>query len=123
MLLFDGDCGFCTVCVGFIERRIRPAAEVLPYQWQDLAGYGVTAERAAHEVLWVRPDGTVSGGARGVAALLRSARGPWRPLGYVLAVPPVSWAAHGLYRLVARNRHKLPGGTAACSIAAAPPRR
>ena len=33
-------------------------------------------------------------------------------------VPPASWVAAGVYRLIAINRSRLPGGTAACSMPA-----
>ncbi|MDX6740320.1 DUF393 domain-containing protein [Actinocorallia sp. A-T 12471] len=121
VLLYDGDCGFCTMCVGFLRRRVRPAAELLPYQQQDLAAYGVTAARASHEVLWITPANTAHGGSRAIAALLRTSPRPWPLLGRLLSLPPLTWAAHATYRLIANNRHRLPSST--CSIAAAPPRR
>jgi predicted DCC family thiol-disulfide oxidoreductase YuxK len=37
----------------------------------------------------------------------------------VLAAPPVSALAWPIYRWIARNRHRLPGGTAACSLSQA----
>jgi predicted DCC family thiol-disulfide oxidoreductase YuxK len=123
VLVFDGDCGFCTSCVSFVERRLRPDCETVPRQFADLAALGVTPERAAHEVLWVTPTGRVYGGARAVAKiLLRTGRG-WAPLGALLMLPPVRWVAHVLYRLVADNRHRMPGGTAACAAPAPRGRR
>jgi predicted DCC family thiol-disulfide oxidoreductase YuxK len=113
VLLYDGDCGFCTSSARFIERRIPADAEIVAYQRADLDALGTTAERAEHEVLWAA-GGRVYGGARAVAMLLTAAGGPWRPLGVFLRVPPVSWIAQGLYRLVSANRYRLPGGTPAC---------
>lgn len=115
MLIFDGDCGFCTSSVRFAERRIGVRARVAPWQLTDLPALGITRERAEREVLWAE-DGRVYGGAQAVARLLISAGPPWRPLGFVLRVPPFRWAAHGLYRLIAGNRRHLPGGTPACSL-------
>lgn len=114
MLVFDGDCGFCTSAVRVIERRVRPRCDVTPWQRADLAALGVSAERAQHEVLWVTPVGRVYGGAQAVARLLLSAGGAWSVAGAVLTLPPARWAALGVYRLVADNRHRL-GGTAACT--------
>ncbi|MDT0269979.1 DUF393 domain-containing protein [Streptomyces sp. DSM 44915] len=116
VLVYDGDCGFCTTSVRFAERWIRPDCTTVAWQFADLAALGVTAERARHEVLWVTPSGRVHGGARAVAKLLSRAGRWWAPLGAVLALPPVSWLAHGCYRLVARHRHRLPGGTPACAL-------
>ncbi|CAL9330604.1 hypothetical protein SUDANB43_00060 [Streptomyces sp. enrichment culture] len=115
VLVFDGDCGFCTAAVRWIERKVRPHCETVAWQQADLAGLGVARERARHEALWVTPAGTIHGGSGAVAKLLLSAGGAWTMLGAVLMVPPVSWAARGVYRLVADNRSRLPGSTASCS--------
>jgi predicted DCC family thiol-disulfide oxidoreductase YuxK len=34
----------------------------------------------------------------------------------VMVVPPFSWLSALSYRLVAKYRHKLPGGTPACKL-------
>lgn len=115
VLIYDGDCGFCTTSARFAERRIPSHAEVVPYQTTDLAALGTAEERAAYEVLWVR-DGRVYGGAQAVAMLLIDAGGVWRPVGLLARVPPFRWIAHGLYRLIANNRQRLPGGTPACRV-------
>jgi predicted DCC family thiol-disulfide oxidoreductase YuxK len=118
VLLYDGDCGFCTTSAGFIERRIPTTAEVMPYQFADLTALGTTAARADREVLWVEPD-RIFGGAQAIARLLIDAGGPWRPLGLLIRVPPIRWLAAGVYHLVTVNRHRLPGGTPACALPAA----
>ncbi|TDB98428.1 DUF393 domain-containing protein [Actinomadura sp. 7K534] len=116
VLVYDGDCGFCTSSVRFIERYVPARAEIVAFQYADLGELGTTAERAEHEVLWIDRAGRVSGGAEAVGRLLTAAGGPWRALGVVMRVAPASWAAHAAYRLIARNRHRLPGGTAACAL-------
>ncbi|KAA6221267.1 DUF393 domain-containing protein [Streptomyces albofaciens JCM 4342] len=116
VLVYDGDCGFCTTSVRFAERRIRPRCTVTAWQFADLEALGVTRERAEHEVLWITPAGTVYGGAQAVAKLLMSARGGWAVPGALLTLPPFRQLAHVVYRLVADNRHRMPGGTAACSL-------
>ncbi|MFJ6697992.1 thiol-disulfide oxidoreductase DCC family protein [Streptomyces sp. NPDC091272] len=115
VLVFDGDCGFCTASAEFAVRHVRPRCEVVAWQFSDLEALGVRQERAEYEVLWVTPVGTVYGGAQAVAKALLSAGGAWPLVGALLTLPPVRWVAHGLYRLVADNRHRLPGGTAACA--------
>ncbi|MBG0817126.1 thiol-disulfide oxidoreductase DCC family protein [Planomonospora sp. ID82291] len=119
VLIYDGDCGFCTASVRFAERRIGLRAEVTSWQSADLPALGATRERAEREVLWAE-HGRVHGGAQAVARLLIAAGAPWSTLGLALRLPPLRWAAHGLYRLVAANRHRLPGGTPACSLPAGP---
>jgi predicted DCC family thiol-disulfide oxidoreductase YuxK len=119
VLVFDGDCAFCTRA-SEVARRLLPAdCDVRPWQAYDLSAVGVTAQRAQHEVLWVGRDGVVAGGAGAVAQALRAVGGVWSVLGAALSLPPVSWVAQGVYRAVAANRYRLPGGTAACRM---PPR-
>ncbi|MEU3513220.1 DUF393 domain-containing protein [Streptomyces longwoodensis] len=121
VLVFDGDCGFCTTSVDLVRRMVRPRCEVVAWQRADLASLGVTAGRAQYEALWVTPTGRVYGGAQAVAKILLSARGAWPVLGALLTLAPVRWAAHGVYRLVAENRGRLPGGTPACAVPATRP--
>ena len=121
-LVFDGDCGFCTRCVGWMARLRLTAPVVVPWQRADLGALGLTAEQCDAALQWVAPDGRVSSGAEAVARLL-IAHGPaWAVLGRVLLVPPVSWLAAAGYRWVAGHRSLLPGGTPACALpASAPP--
>jgi predicted DCC family thiol-disulfide oxidoreductase YuxK len=102
--------------VRFAERHLRHNCEVTPWQFADLAALGVTRERAGYELLWVAPDGTVRGGVQAVAKLLLGAGRGWAVAGALLALPPLRWVAHGVYRLIASNREKMPGGTPACAV-------
>jgi predicted DCC family thiol-disulfide oxidoreductase YuxK len=114
VLLFDGDCAFCTTCVHLVERWIEPDADVVAWQFADLAVLGVSEEQAADALQWVEPDGTVLSGHRAVAAMLIGSGPIWRISGRILLLPGISWAAAQAYRLIANNRHRLPGGTPAC---------
>jgi len=113
-LVFDGDCAFCSSCARLLE-RIGPEAEIVAWQLADLDELGITAERAAEAVRWIEPDGTVRSGHEAIAAALAAAGRPWRIAGRILQLPLVSSLAAAGYRLIARNRHRLPGGTPACS--------
>jgi predicted DCC family thiol-disulfide oxidoreductase YuxK len=113
-LVFDGDCGFCTTCARFLE-RIGPDAEIVAWQLADLDELGVSEEEAAEAVRWVEPDGGVLSGHEAIAAVLIATGSVWRLLGRLLLVPGLSWVAAKLYRLVASNRYRMPGGTPACA--------
>ncbi|WP_393059083.1 thiol-disulfide oxidoreductase DCC family protein [Streptomyces sp. LN549] len=118
-LLFDGDCGFCGRTIEIAKRTIKPRVQFIPWQYADLAALGVTEDRADREVLWISPiGGKVYGGPRALSAMLMCGRRRWRWLGIVLRMPPVNWMARGAYQVVAKNRHRLPGGTVACSLPA-----
>ena len=121
-LVFDGDCGFCTSSANWVARRLRRRdgrnAELRPWQFTDLAALGTTAERAQQEVLWVTPEGEVRGGAAAFAAWLRFAGGAYAVVGRAMDLPGVGFLAAAVYRLIARNRSRLPGGTPACALPA-----
>jgi predicted DCC family thiol-disulfide oxidoreductase YuxK len=119
VVIFDGDCGICTTLAGVIERRLRPAGAVQPWQRLDLAGYGLTAAQCQEALKYVDADGRVFSAEHAVARLLRASRWWARPAGVVIGLPGVRAVAGVAYRWVARNRTRLPGGTPACAL---PPR-
>jgi predicted DCC family thiol-disulfide oxidoreductase YuxK len=83
---------------------------------EKLAELGLSAELAKSQVWWVDPSGKLSGADRAIGKALVACRG-WRRLaGRVILAPPASWVAPALYRLVARYRYALPGGTPACRL-------
>ncbi|HEV2639206.1 MAG TPA: DCC1-like thiol-disulfide oxidoreductase family protein [Actinocrinis sp.] len=121
-LVFDGDCAFCTTSVTWGRRHLGAPVDFVPWQELDLAAVGLTRERAEHAVQWLpAPDrpGTIRSGAGAVGRLLLLSRWPWRAFAAPALIPPFSWVAAVLYRLVAANRHRLPGGTPACAVPAA----
>jgi predicted DCC family thiol-disulfide oxidoreductase YuxK len=115
VLVYDGDCGFCTTSAR-LAGRIVTSARVVPWQRADLTALGVRPEDAAAAVQWVDATGQVSSGAVAVARMLQNGRLLWRLLGTVLLLPGVRSIAARLYRLVAANRQHLPGGTPACRM-------
>jgi predicted DCC family thiol-disulfide oxidoreductase YuxK len=119
-LVFDGDCGFCTRCVALVPKRVRRTTKVVPYQRADLAALDLTAAECAEAVQWVGDDGSRGRGHAAIGRLLQSGGGAWAVVGTLLLLPPVSWLAAVVYRLVAANRMRLPGGTPACALP--PPR-
>ena len=115
VFLYDGDCAFCSSCARFIERWLHPPLTIEPWQFADLAQWGVTPQAAEDAVQWIDEQGVLAGPVA-IAKLLRASRWYWRPLGVALATPPALWLAWPAYRWVSQNRHRLPGGTAACSL-------
>lgn len=120
-MIFDGDCAFCTRCAEWLSDRVAQGVFVVPWQHTDLAACGITAERVAHEAVWVDPRSSgapeVRGGARAIAAALRHCDAPaWRAAGRILDAWPARPLARPVYRLIARYRHRLPGGSPACAI-------
>jgi predicted DCC family thiol-disulfide oxidoreductase YuxK len=118
--LYDGDCAFCSSCARFIERHIPTPARVMPWQFADLDVLGLTAAQCEDAVQWVDVPATAArpaaAGPEAIARLLRTSGPFWRVAGRLLEVRPVRALAWPVYRWVARNRHRMPGGTAACAL-------
>lgn len=119
-LVFDGDCAFCSSSARFVRALTGPTVRVLPYQRADLDDLGLTAEQGAEAVWFVHPDGRKDRGHRAIAAALKAAGGIWRPLGAALASPPIEPIAGPAYAWIAKNRHRLPGGTPECEVRGGP---
>lgn len=117
LLLFDGDCAFCTASVNVLRRYVRPRAEVIAWQHADLAALGVTADQCQRSIQWIAHSGapaTTQG--RAVAAALRVGVQPWRLVGRAMGLPGIVQLADAAYRIVAANRYRLPGSTPACQL-------
>jgi predicted DCC family thiol-disulfide oxidoreductase YuxK len=118
ILVYDGDCGFCQRCVDFGHARFPVMPKVSRWQELDLTDHGLTFDEVTTSVQLLGPNGLRASGARAVAVLLAVQPGVlWRTAGRVMLVPPVSWAAEAVYRVIARNRQRLPGSTGTCSVA------
>ena len=116
VLIFDGDCGFCTSTSNLIAKHSSRPIVAHPWQFIDVAEYGLTIAQTAAKVYFVH-DGKAYAGHEAFAQILIWQRNPLlRAVGHVLMVPPLSWVARPGYALVARFRHKLPGGTPACKM-------
>ncbi len=115
LLIFDGDCGFCTTSARTGQRWLS-LEHVEPWQFLDLDTLPVTETQCGAAVQWVAVDGTVASAHEAVIASLRHAGGIWAVLGRILALPGVRPLAGVVYRIVARYRYRLPGGTPACRL-------
>ncbi len=121
-LVYDGDCAFCTSSARWVERHLPAGrAVVAPWQSLDLDELGLTPADGDAAAWWVETDGRRRRGHRAIASSLRAIGGLWAVLGVLLSIPPISWLAAGVYALVVRNRHRMPGATDACRIDQKPP--
>lgn len=128
LFVFDGDCGFCTMSVDWVGRRLREPAEIVPWQRLDLEELGLSQHDVDRYAWWIEPAEPTEGaeaqgkkskwrGHRAAGRALRRCRGLWPWLGAVLlAPPPISWIWAAGYRLIANMRGILPGATPACKL-------
>jgi len=115
LLVFDGDCAFCTTWARRGQRWLG-LDHVEPWQFLELDELGLTRAECEQAVQWVADDGDHCAAEFAVVAALRHAGGVWAVLGRIMALPGIRQLAGVAYRFVARYRYKLPGGTPACSL-------
>lgn len=115
-LIFDGDCGFCTSTANWIVKHSKTPVTAVPWQRTDVTQYGLLEPQVANKV-YVVVDSKTAGGHEAVAELLKLQNNKflWF-LGWLSLVPPFCFVGAIFYRLVAKYRHKLPGGTPACKL-------
>lgn len=114
LLLVDGDCGFCMRAATWMSRHTA-GLEIVPFQQVDVAALGldpVAVTKHLHTVA----DGDVRVGSAAVAEALRHGSFMMRFAALMLDAPGLRWVAQRGYDLVARSRHRLPGGSSACQL-------
>jgi predicted DCC family thiol-disulfide oxidoreductase YuxK len=114
-LIFDGDCKFCSSSARTFSSMTRGRISTVPYQRADLASFGLTLEQCEQAVQYVS-KGEIYSGHLAIAQGLIDSKTSWSLAGYFLRWPVVTSVAYMVYHWVSANRHRLPGGTAACSL-------
>jgi predicted DCC family thiol-disulfide oxidoreductase YuxK len=115
LMLNDGDCGFCMRTAALVP-RLGVDVDSVALQSVDLSQWGIDEDRALVEMAYVHPDGNVDYGHRAWAAILTTGPLPWRAVARAMTTRAGEPVARRVYRWVADNRSRLPGGTPACSI-------
>lgn len=122
LLVFDGSCGFCRWTLDRLRELVPVVPPAVDGRAADLSALGLEDDDVEYSSWLLEIDeasGTAVhyGGIEGLAELLRRQPSwPHRLLGNLMVIPGVKLAGHEAYDLVARNRHRLPHGTAACEL-------
>lgn len=107
--LYDGECGFCQKWMRWLARRVRDRIEFIPSQSVDnLPAFGLSDDDVRTASYWVDENGVAHRGNSSIAHALQQADGAWRLVGLALELPLVRVVAAAAYRVIARNRHRLP---------------
>lgn len=120
VLIYDGDCAFCTKSVDFGFRHFDAWPESVPSQkfTDDQLDELSLSRMAVDAQVWLcLPGEPPLGGAAAVIAILGlQPNWGWRLVSNFARLPLLSCAAHAIYGWVARNRHKMPGASATCEL-------
>ena len=120
VLIYDGDCQFCQLSLEFGIKNLRVFPQYVAFQKINPKEFGLTQAQVRSQI-WLAPKSPAEdaslGGHLAAGAILGLQPSFWlRTLGWLASTPPTSWVASLLYKLIAANRHRLPGGSRACKI-------
>ena len=113
-MIFDGDCAFCSSSARVLKKITRGKIAIEPYQLLDLKQFGLTEDQTSKAVYYIGEKTDVAN--RAICQFLIDSKTPWAIAGRILNLPLISWLAKRVYYWIAKNRHRLPGGTPECSI-------
>jgi predicted DCC family thiol-disulfide oxidoreductase YuxK len=114
LLIYDGDCAFCKQSLKWALENLPEFCRYVAFQKVDFSKFGLKLTDVQSQV-WIIAGDKRLGGHRAVSWLFRQQKSLWwRLLGALIdSFSPISAL---VYRWVAKNRHRLPGGTAECTI-------
>ena len=115
VLIFDGDCAFCSSSARLLRKMTRNKILIEPYQKLDLESLGLSSELTSKAIYFVSGSKRFVAAAAIAQALIES-KTIWTLAGWLLNLPVVRNVARTIYYLVAANRHRLPGGTPECQL-------
>ena len=103
VVIFDGNCAFCSFWVQFIERRSPEDKFIFIAQDEPLA-FELTGRREQDSIVLIEND-RVYERSDAVLRILKKLRRLW-PLMYGFIITP-RFIRDAIYNFVAKNRHKL----------------
>ncbi len=120
VLIYDGDCQFCQLSLDFGIKKLRIFPQYVAFQKIDPQDFGLPASQVRSQI-WLAQKSQANilalGGHLAAGAILKLQPSRWlKVLGWLATTPPTSWVASILYKVIAANRHRLPGGSRACKL-------
>jgi predicted DCC family thiol-disulfide oxidoreductase YuxK len=106
VLVYDGDCEFCSRLARWVERRDKNhRVAVRPSQDQRLIErLGLTGADVGRAAWAIEPGGRRFEGAAAINRVLRELGGGWSYAASLYGVSPMRWLEDAYYRRVARRR-------------------
>jgi predicted DCC family thiol-disulfide oxidoreductase YuxK len=111
LLIYDGECSFCTAWATWVARQSRGRVRIVAWQSlepDELAALGLTVDDTRAAAWWFDENGRRARGHLAIAHALAVGHGWPALLGRALLLPPFRWAGAAVYPVVARWRARLP---------------
>lgn len=114
-LIYDADCGFCTRSAEWLAKGCT--VNIKPWQQiRDLEALGLTEEMVEQAAFWADGGNVTASAESAIARALIAKGSAWQVVGRFILLPGVRRLAAVVYRVIATNRHAMPGGTDACKL-------
>ena len=111
LLIYDGDCDFCTWWARWATTRLPSDTRVKPWQALELEALELSQQEVEAALWWLEDtsgrDSLHCYGAQAVGRVLLATTGSWRTIGWLIIHKPLCWLADPVYTIVATNRRHL----------------
>jgi predicted DCC family thiol-disulfide oxidoreductase YuxK len=106
VLVYDGECEFCSRLARWVERRDREHGVVVRASQEPglIEGLGLTQVEVARAAWAIEPGGRRFEGGAAINRVLRELGGGWSLAASLYRLPPVRGIEDAYYRRVARRR-------------------
>lgn len=104
VVIFDGECGFCTLCVRAARAYLRVRVIAVPYQVLSLSPNAL--EQVSSSVYFLPAHGPACNASAAVAGILDTSPLPLKPLTSLIRSNPRLFDR--AYFALARNRSRIP---------------
>ena len=117
LLIYDGDCGFCSRTAAWIRRRLPRGYQVQASQRiENLDSFKLNRRQVHEAAYWIDPDGRHHRAHLAIVRALESSGGLMGSVARLGRVWPFEPLVAWLYDVIARNRHRFPGAADHCRI-------
>lgn len=116
VLLFDGDCSFCTTSINLIKKYAKNSVHIIPYQKVNLKEYGLDENYCERYIHFICQNKNKYTGAKAFSEFFRYCGFRGRVLGSVIRFFEIFKLSTLIYSIISKFRHKLPGGTPECKL-------
>ncbi len=120
VLIYDGDCQFCQLSLDFGIRNLRVFPRYAAFQGIDPSKFGLT-EQMVRSQIWLvsdseSPTKLLGGHLAAIEILSMQPQKYLKLLASIMKLWPWRIIADKTYKWVAKNRHRLPGGSKTCEL-------
>ncbi|MCH2620476.1 MAG: DUF393 domain-containing protein [Acidimicrobiales bacterium] len=106
-VIYDGGCGLCQSLASWASEKTVKDLEFIDSESIEPENYGLSRKDFDKYIWLIQSDQKKIKGVFAIAEILKRMGFSWMILGFIILTPPFSFAATGVYALVAKNRKRF----------------